>query len=302
MYYLSCRSNELKKNLDLKSNQTTNAPNRRRSLAETLRWASMGHIGSKKETPETPPTPSSPSQPPSITHSSPSNTHPPLTHPPLTHPLTHPPITHPLSLTHPPSLTLSHPPSPLYSHSLNKYLDDSPYINESPRHDDRHYLPKAKRGGVKRVRLTMYNFGSPRVGNGFFALLYNRCVPDSFRTVIDGDLVTSMPPTGYRHIGTQAVVDNLGAGSIIIDPSFIERRLRTHTKSSVSVHSLLVYRKVCLRYTSPSHYHPLFLIISLSVYLFISLSLFLIISPLSLSLFFSLSPFPFSSTLSCCSL
>ena len=101
---------------------------------------------------------------------------------------------------------------------------------------------------MKRVKLTMYNFGSPRVGNGFFALLYNRCVPDSFRTVIDGDLVTSMPPTGYRHIGTQAVVDNLGAGSIIIDPSFIERRLRTHTKSSVSVHSLLVYRKVGLRY------------------------------------------------------
>lgn len=90
----------------------------------------------------------------------------------------------------------------------------------------------------------MYNFGSPRVGNGFFALLYNRIVPDSFRTVVDGDLVTSMPPTGYRHVGTQAVVDNLGAGSIIIDPSFIERRLRTHTKTSVSVHSLLVYRKV----------------------------------------------------------
>lgn len=230
MYDISCRSNELKKNFDLKSNLTTNPPNRRRSLAETLRWASMGHIGSKKETPETP-SPSSPSNPPSITHSSPSNGHPPL--------------------THPPSLTLSDPPSPLYSHTLNKYLDDSPYIHESPRHDDR-YLPKAKRVGVKRVRLTMYNFGSPRVGNGFFALLYNRCVPDSFRTVIDGDLVTSMPPTGYRHIGTQAVVDNLGAGSIIIDPSFIERRLRTHTKSSVSVHSLLVYRKVCLLHTSLS--------------------------------------------------
>jgi hypothetical protein len=103
---------------------------------------------------------------------------------------------------------------------------------------------KVKGVGVRRVKVTMYNFGSPRVGNGFFALLYNRIVPDSFRTVVDGDLVTSMPPTGYRHIGTQAVVDNLGAGSIIIDPSFIERRLRTHTKSSVSVHSLLVYRKV----------------------------------------------------------
>ena len=92
----------------------------------------------------------------------------------------------------------------------------------------------------------MYNYGSPRVGNGSFSQFYNRVVPDSFRTVVDGDLVTSLPPTGYSHVGTQALVDNLGSGSIIIDPSFIERRLRTQTKSSVSVHSLLVYRKVRL--------------------------------------------------------
>ena len=93
------------------------------------------------------------------------------------------------------------------------------------------------------IKISMYSFGSPRVGNSSFAQLFNRMVPDSFRTVIDGDVVTSVPPTGYRHIGTEAVVDNRGAGSIILDPSFIERRLRTNTKSSVSVHSLLVYRK-----------------------------------------------------------
>ena len=81
------------------------------------------------------------------------------------------------------------------------------------------------------------------MGNSSFAQLYDKLIPDSFRTVIDGDVVTSVPPTGYRHVGTEALVDNLGAGSIIVDPSFIERRLRTNTKSSVSVHSLLVYRK-----------------------------------------------------------
>ena len=207
----------------MKLNQTANQSSRRRSLVDTLRWASLGHIGSKKESSETPTTPSSP------------------THPHLP-PLTHPPSSS-LSISHPPS------PSPFNPYCHTKYLDESPSptVHESPRFEDHPHLPKAKRLGVKKVKLTMYNFGSPRVGNGFFALLYNRCVPDSFRTVIDGDLVTSMPPTGYRHIGTQAVVDNLGAGSIIIDPSFIERRLRTHTKSSVSVHSLLVYRKVCFR-------------------------------------------------------
>lgn len=115
-------------------------------------------------------------------------------------------------------------------------------IDDMNNHDSYEYSQIDKKK-IKKIKVTMYNYGSPRVGNGFFALLYNRIVPGSFRTVIDGDLVTSMPPTRYRHIGTQAVVDNLGAGSIIIDPSFIERRLRTHTKSSVSVHSLLVYRK-----------------------------------------------------------
>jgi len=96
---------------------------------------------------------------------------------------------------------------------------------------------------VRKVKVSMYSFGSPRVGNSSFAQLYDRMVPDSFRTVVDGDVVTSLPPTGYRHVGTEALVDNLGAGSIIMDPSFIERRLRTHTKASVSVHSLLIYKR-----------------------------------------------------------
>lgn len=138
-----------------------------------------------------------------------------------------------------PSLPATYPDSPrIAGHHHRPHSDHSALSIQHPRRK------KVRAVGVRNVTVTMYNFGSPRVGNGFFALLYNRIVPDSFRTVIDGDLVTSMPPTGYRHVGTQALVDNLGAGSIIIDPSFIERRLRTHTKSSVSVHSLLVYRKV----------------------------------------------------------
>eukprot|EP01035_Chromulina_nebulosa_P018490 gene18490-24205_t len=51
-------------------------------------------------------------------------------------------------------------------------------------------------------------------------------VPNSFRVIVDGDLVTRLPPSGYSHIGTAAVVDSLGSGSIIIDPSFVERWIR----------------------------------------------------------------------------
>ena len=89
------------------------------------------------------------------------------------------------------------------------------------------------------VNVGMYNFGSPKVGNWAFSQYYDRLVPDSFRIVIDGDLISAVPPTGnYEHIGTQVLFDDKGSGSIIIDPSFVERRLHTSIKTSVSVHSL----------------------------------------------------------------
>ena len=89
------------------------------------------------------------------------------------------------------------------------------------------------------VTTTMYNFGCPKVGNWAFAEHYDKNVPDSFRIVVDGDLVSAVPPTrDYAHIGTQVIVDSIGAGSIIIDPSFVERHLHTSIKTSVSVHSL----------------------------------------------------------------
>jgi hypothetical protein len=96
---------------------------------------------------------------------------------------------------------------------------------------------------VKRIKAVMYSFGAPRVGNFGFKQLYDRVVPSSFRVVVDGDIVAGLPPSGYDHIGTEILIDSLGAGSIIIDPSFVERWLRTHIKSSVAVHSLIYYRK-----------------------------------------------------------
>ena len=52
------------------------------------------------------------------------------------------------------------------------------------------------------IRVTMYNFGSPRVGNASFAKYYNRNVVDSHRVVHSGDVVTMLPPwvTGYKHV------------------------------------------------------------------------------------------------------
>ena len=90
----------------------------------------------------------------------------------------------------------------------------------------------------------MYNFGSPRVGNGNFSILFNRSVPNSFRIVVDGDIVTGIPPktSFYKHVETTVVVDGKGSGSLIIDPSFVERRLQFSSRNSVTAHYLSYYR------------------------------------------------------------
>ncbi|XP_076924178.1 uncharacterized protein LOC143586534 [Bidens hawaiensis] len=56
----------------------------------------------------------------------------------------------------------------------------------------------AKRGVIS---VTMYNFGSPRVGNKKFAEVYNQGVKDSWRVVNHRDIIPSVPRLmGYCHV------------------------------------------------------------------------------------------------------
>ncbi|MEE9205049.1 MAG: lipase family protein [Nitrospirales bacterium] len=50
--------------------------------------------------------------------------------------------------------------------------------------------------------VSMYNFGSPRVGERMFAMFYNRIVHDSHRVVLPGDAVPLVPPQelSYHHV------------------------------------------------------------------------------------------------------
>lgn len=51
------------------------------------------------------------------------------------------------------------------------------------------------------ISVTMYNFGSPRVGNKWFAEVYNEKVKDSWRVVNHRDIVPSIPRLmGYCHV------------------------------------------------------------------------------------------------------
>ncbi|XP_020586407.1 uncharacterized protein LOC110028767 isoform X2 [Phalaenopsis equestris] len=58
--------------------------------------------------------------------------------------------------------------------------------------------PMAKHGAIS---VTMYNFGSPRVGNRRFADVYNEKVKDSWRVVNHRDIIPTVPRLmGYCHV------------------------------------------------------------------------------------------------------
>ena len=62
--------------------------------------------------------------------------------------------------------------------------------------------------------VTMYNFGSPRLGDCAFAEFYNNKVIDSFRVVVPRDFVPHLPVAGwwsadYRHVDQEHKLGNV---------------------------------------------------------------------------------------------
>ena len=49
--------------------------------------------------------------------------------------------------------------------------------------------------------VSCYTYGSPKVGNKNFIASFNRRVPKTYRFVNRFDLVPSLPPLGYEHVG-----------------------------------------------------------------------------------------------------
>ncbi|KAE9130000.1 hypothetical protein PF010_g3979 [Phytophthora fragariae] len=92
------------------------------------------------------------------------------------------------------------------------------------------------------IKVNMYNFGGPRVGNPSFRQHYDRCVPTSYRVVMDGDIVPGWPKFWglYQHVGTEISLDV--AGNLIVDPSFVERHLHSSSRRKTTMHGTNVYR------------------------------------------------------------
>ncbi|RLN97738.1 hypothetical protein BBJ28_00024688 [Nothophytophthora sp. Chile5] len=60
------------------------------------------------------------------------------------------------------------------------------------------------------MKVNMYNFGGPRVGNPSFRRHYDKCVPTSYRVVMDGDIVPGVPRFVEFLLGNGVHIDTPG--------------------------------------------------------------------------------------------
>eukprot|EP00300_Choanocystis_sp_HF-7_P042018 c8791_g1_i2.p1 GENE.c8791_g1_i2~~c8791_g1_i2.p1 ORF type:complete len:198 (+),score=39.97 c8791_g1_i2:24-596(+) len=94
------------------------------------------------------------------------------------------------------------------------------------------------------LRISMVNFGSPRVGNHAFAQIYQTYLPtDVYRFVYDNDIITATPPKPpairYKHVEKEIIVDR--AGNYIEKPYFLDKMF-FGGKRSPNDHRLGEYR------------------------------------------------------------
>eukprot|EP00597_Dinobryon_sp_UTEXLB2267_P010247 CAMPEP_0170100078 /NCGR_PEP_ID=MMETSP0020_2-20130122/1430_1 /TAXON_ID=98059 /ORGANISM="Dinobryon sp., Strain UTEXLB2267" /LENGTH=382 /DNA_ID=CAMNT_0010322877 /DNA_START=1281 /DNA_END=2429 /DNA_ORIENTATION=- len=100
--------------------------------------------------------------------------------------------------------------------------------------------------GWRPPRVSVYTFGCPRIGNAQLSLQIQQ-VATVFRVAVTRDIVTMLPklPFFYSHAGTPVILEADAPGSMIVNPTLIEKSFLRNSTGSVSNHSLNVYRN-CL--------------------------------------------------------
>jgi len=79
-------------------------------------------------------------------------------------------------------------------------------------------LSSSKLAKASHVQVTMYNFGSPRVGNKRFADMYNEKVKDSWRVVNHRDIIPTVPRLmGYCHVAQPIYLSAGGRNDNIVE-------------------------------------------------------------------------------------
>ncbi|CAI5512839.1 unnamed protein product [Closterium sp. Naga37s-1] len=82
--------------------------------------------------------------------------------------------------------------------------------NDATNHPSHYPIMPHQRSILHKVKeaftLSLYNFGSPRVGNHAFAARFNQLVGDSWRIANDHDIVPRVPYVFYKHVATGVVL------------------------------------------------------------------------------------------------
>ncbi|KAF0707832.1 Aste57867_6521 [Aphanomyces stellatus] len=106
----------------------------------------------------------------------------------------------------------------------------------------------------KNTKVTMYNYGSPRVGNHAFAKAFSNRVK-GFRVVNDGDVIVGEPmfaidftggrvtPVNYKHVGTAVLLSERAHGTFIVDPNIVEQAFIAQLRGYATAHPLKAYKR-----------------------------------------------------------
>ncbi|KAH9116853.1 hypothetical protein AeMF1_009256 [Aphanomyces euteiches] len=101
--------------------------------------------------------------------------------------------------------------------------------------------------------VTMYNYGSPRVGNHAFAREFNSFVEVAFRVVNDGDVIVGGPKRAilclycvsslrYKHVGKAVLLSERANGTFIVDPNLVEMAFMAQLRGNGFSHFLGAYK------------------------------------------------------------
>ncbi|PXF47655.1 hypothetical protein BWQ96_02517 [Gracilariopsis chorda] len=103
---------------------------------------------------------------------------------------------------------------------------------------------------LSRREIFVSTFGSPRVGNRNFQIVYDQVVPLHWRIVVDPDMITKMPISGYTHVGKKVVLT--AQGDMLIDRNALDRRPWTGEAAGFAYHRkaayMLAMRAWCMRH------------------------------------------------------
>jgi len=98
-------------------------------------------------------------------------------------------------------------------------------------------------GDTDKILLSVYTYGSPRVGDIKFANGYDAVCKDTQRIICDGDIITTGPPAfmNYMHVGRENIFDF--TGSVRVNPSIVEKTA-LKSRTDPNRHRLKNYAKV----------------------------------------------------------